>query len=165
MSASPPVASSPAMRPRVPVRSWSRVPTARSARSAIRPWPRPRTWSRCARWSPSRLFYAVVPRSAFQRLGERLREAGVELPFREPDEGGEPPPFGVDDHRVTTTIDVSSYVEAKHRSMAAHATQMGPNMFFMRIPPELFGEMFGREFFQLVRGPSNGAEADLFGGL
>jgi LmbE family N-acetylglucosaminyl deacetylase len=66
---------------------------------------------------------------------------------------------------VSSVVDVSNFVEAKHQSMAAHATQMGPNMFFMRIPPAMFAEMFGREAFQLVRGPQAGSEQDLFGGL
>ena len=32
---------------------------------------------------------------------------------------------------------------------------MGPDQFFMRIPPELFGEFFGRENFQRVSGPTD----------
>jgi N-acetyl-1-D-myo-inositol-2-amino-2-deoxy-alpha-D-glucopyranoside deacetylase len=112
----------------------------------------------------SRLFYAVVPRSAFARLGQRLQEAGIETPWRDanPDQV---PRFGVEDERITTTIDVSRFADTKLDSMLAHRTQLGENMFFARLPRELFGEIFGREAYQLVRGPAAGAADDLFRGL
>jgi N-acetyl-1-D-myo-inositol-2-amino-2-deoxy-alpha-D-glucopyranoside deacetylase len=118
-----------------------------------------------APWTPSRLFYAVVPRSSFARMGQRLREAGIETPFGETPDGQAPPPFGVDDARVTTRVDVSAYTEAKRAALEAHRTQMGADNFIMRLPAPLFSEMFGQESFQLVRGPSEGSEQDLFGGL
>jgi len=114
-------------------------------------------------WAPSRLFYAVVPRSAFARFGELVREAGIEMPFSETREAQ--PPFGVDDDLITTTIDVGDYVDQKRNALTAHRTQMGPEMFFMRLPPALFGQVFGQEFFQVVRGSAKGASSDLFGGL
>src|SRR3982075_2914449 len=48
---------------------------------------------------PSRLYYSVVPRSAMLRFMERLREAGIEMPFSRPDsdtapEAPEEMPFG-----------------------------------------------------------------------
>jgi N-acetyl-1-D-myo-inositol-2-amino-2-deoxy-alpha-D-glucopyranoside deacetylase len=115
-------------------------------------------------WAASRLFYAVVPRSSMARMGQRLREAGIETPFSDAPEG-EQPPFGVDDARVTCTVDVAAYAETKRAALVAHRTQMGPENFIMRLPPAFFADMFGRETFQLVRGPSAGAEQDLFGGL
>jgi mycothiol conjugate amidase Mca len=121
-----------------------------------------------APWSPAKLYYAVILRSSFPRFFERLREAGIEVPFAAPsevpDEGR--PTFGVSDDRLTTTVDVNEYVETKRRSLAAHRTQMGPDQFFMRVPPELFAEFFGRENFQRVSGAGSGSpEVDLFAGL
>lgn len=120
-------------------------------------------------WVPAKLYYAVVPRSSFRALGERLREAGIDVPFgnnQEPDGEASQPPFGVEDDRVTTVMDVHAYAEAKRSALAAHRTQMGPEQFFMRLPPELFTEIFGREFFQRVSGPGTGSpEEDLFSGL
>ncbi len=113
-------------------------------------------------WAPKRLFYTVIPRSAFTRFAEVVRAAGIEVPFSETNE---PPPFGVDDDRITSTLDVSDYVQQKRESLVAHRTQMGENMFFMRLPAPIFGQLFSQEFFQLVRGPAEGAETDLFGGL
>ena len=44
---------------------------------------------------------------------------------------------------------------------------MGPNVFFAKMPPALFDELFGRESFQLVeaRVPTAPPETDLFAGL
>jgi hypothetical protein len=42
---------------------------------------------------------------------------------------------------------------------------MGPDQFFMKLPPELFARAFGRETFQRVAGPGSNPESDLFDGL
>jgi mycothiol conjugate amidase Mca len=121
-----------------------------------------------APWSPAKLYYAVIARSTFPRFMERLREAGIESPFTEPSEepAAERPAFGVSDDQITTRIDASQYVETKRLSLAAHRTQMGPDQFFMRIPPALFDEFFGSETFQRASGPGDGSpEVDLFAGL
>jgi N-acetyl-1-D-myo-inositol-2-amino-2-deoxy-alpha-D-glucopyranoside deacetylase len=115
-------------------------------------------------WQATKLYYAVVPRSGMRRFAERLREAGIETPFAERPET-EQPPFGVDDDRITTVIDVSATVAAKRAALAAHATQVGPETFFMRMPPPLFGELFGQESFQRVSGPGQTPETDLFDGV
>lgn len=120
-------------------------------------------------WAPSKLYYVAVPRSAMFRFAERMREAGIDVPFQrraEDSEGaGEDPPFGVADERITTTVDVSAYVDAKRASLAAHRTQMGPESFFMKLPPELFADVFGRETFERIAGPGDTPETDLFSSL
>jgi mycothiol conjugate amidase Mca len=120
-------------------------------------------------WAPSKLYYNVFPRSAIQRFGERLRAAGMDVPFARQAEDAPAtdtdPPFGVADERVTTVVDVSAYVGAKRAALESHRTQMGPEQFFMRLPAELFAEVFGRETFQRVVGPGETPEADLFSGL
>ena len=124
-------------------------------------------------WSPAKLYYAVIPRSGFKRFAELLREAGIEPPFARNEQGDrneqgeEPgPTFGVSDDRVTTIVDVSGYVDVKHSALAAHRTQMGQEQFFMRLPMAIFGEIFGRETFQRMSGPTAGSpEVDLFSGL
>jgi N-acetyl-1-D-myo-inositol-2-amino-2-deoxy-alpha-D-glucopyranoside deacetylase len=115
-------------------------------------------------FSPSKLYYAVIPRSAMREFAERLRAAGVEAPFEEVRED-EDMPFGVADQRVTTFIDVSEYIGAKRASLLAHRTQMGPEQFFLRMPESVFGEVFGRETFQRVEGAGPIPEDDLFAGL
>jgi N-acetyl-1-D-myo-inositol-2-amino-2-deoxy-alpha-D-glucopyranoside deacetylase len=120
-------------------------------------------------WAPAKLYYSVVPRSALGRFIERLQEAGIDVPFRRQAEvaesAGEDPPFGVADERVTTTVDVAAYVGQKRAALQAHRTQMGPEQFFMRLPSELFAEIFAREMFQRVTGLGVTPETDLFAGL
>jgi N-acetyl-1-D-myo-inositol-2-amino-2-deoxy-alpha-D-glucopyranoside deacetylase len=120
-------------------------------------------------WVPTKHYKTVFPRSAMQRFVERLRAAGIEPPFAranaEAAAEGVEPPFGVDDDQVTTIVDVSAYIAAKHAALASHRTQMGPEQFFMQLPPELFAEAFGRETFQRVAGSGPTPETDLFGGL
>ena len=117
-------------------------------------------------WAPLKLYYAVFPRSSQSVFVERLRAAGIEPPFTEMSETGAR--FGVSDDRVTTAIDVRAYVDRKRRALEAHATQMGPDQFFMRLPPDLFSAAFSRETYQRVQGPTaavGATESDLFSGL
>lgn len=116
-------------------------------------------------WQPLKLYYTAVPRSRLEVFARRMREAGITPPF-EATEGDEPP-FGTPDELVTTYVDVSGQVERKHRALLAHATQMGPEVFFAKLSPELFGELFGTESFQLVKSlrPTSEREDDLFAGL
>ena len=120
-------------------------------------------------WAPKKLYYTVFPRSGMARFVERLRSAGIDVPFERQVEAAEAasedPPFGVADELVTTTVDVSGYVDRKREALMSHRTQMGPDQFFMRLPPELFAEVFGRETFQRVVGPGETPETDLFAGL
>jgi N-acetyl-1-D-myo-inositol-2-amino-2-deoxy-alpha-D-glucopyranoside deacetylase len=118
-------------------------------------------------WAPTKLYYAVIPRSAMERFAERMRAAGIEVPFERRAEGEAAPavPFGVSDDRVTTTVDVSGYVDRKRAALVCHATQMGPEQFFMKLPEQVFAEVFGRETFQRVTGDGPLPETDLFSGI
>lgn len=117
-------------------------------------------------WQPLKLYYTAIPRSGIETFARLMREAGVEPPFEETPEGVEPE-FGTPDERVTTYVDVSAQIERKRRALLAHATQMGPETFFMKIPEPIFNVIFGLETFQLVKSPVPvpGQEDDLFAGL
>jgi N-acetyl-1-D-myo-inositol-2-amino-2-deoxy-alpha-D-glucopyranoside deacetylase len=124
-----------------------------------------------AAWAPAKLYYTAVARSAMKRFGERLRELGIESPAGEAagDDEQTPaePEWGTPDELITTVVDVSAHVEQKRLALYAHATQMGPEVFFARLPIPAFHQMFGEESFQLVRSrvPSTTPESDLFDGL
>ena len=114
-------------------------------------------------WRPAKLYYTAVARSAIKNLGRVLSEAGIETPFAD----GREPEIGIADELITTQVDVSAQVERKRQALMAHATQMGPEVFFAKMPPPVFHRIFARESFQLVRGRSgaSGMEDDLFAGL
>lgn len=117
-------------------------------------------------WQPAKLYYIAVPRSRMTEMPRVLRAAGITPPFE-----GEPEPdgaaLGTPDELITTSIDVAAQIERKHRALLAHASQMGEDVFFARLSPSLFAELFSVESFQLVRSlvPASSREDDLFAGL
>jgi mycothiol conjugate amidase Mca len=117
-------------------------------------------------WSPAKLYYTAVSRSAMAEFGRRLRENGIEFDI-ETESDADSPPFGTPDELVTTVIDVVSQIDRKRRALFAHATQMGPEVFFAKLPPALFDQVFSRESFQLARSRVSPTlpETDLFAGL
>ena len=117
-------------------------------------------------WQPLKLYYTAIPRSAILTFTKLMREAGIESPLEESVEGVEPE-FGTPDELVTTYVEVFTQIERKRRALMAHATQMGAETFFMKIPEPIFNIIFGIETFQLVKSlvPVPEQEDDLFAGL
>src|SRR5215831_717393 len=118
-----------------------------------------------APWTPAKLYYTAVARSALRTFSRLMRDAGIEVTFEDRETGELQ--IGTADELITAQIDVSAQVERKREALMAHASQMGPEVFFARMPPPLFYQVFGRESFQLVRGRAGapGLEDDLFAGL
>lgn len=74
--------------------------------------------------------------------------------------------LGVDSASVTHRVDVSSAAAEKREAMAAHASQIPADSFFLRLPPDAFALAFGVEWYRL-RDPSPGGPtgADLLASL
>jgi LmbE family N-acetylglucosaminyl deacetylase len=93
-----------------------------------------------------------------KELGDQMPD-GVERPDPETME------LGVPEAVITTKVDVTAFVEAKRAAMAAHASQIDENSFFLQMPPEIFRRAFGYEWF-IHRGVEPGLrETDLFAAL
>jgi N-acetyl-1-D-myo-inositol-2-amino-2-deoxy-alpha-D-glucopyranoside deacetylase len=128
-------------------------------------------------FSPSKLYYTAIAKSQFKEFGRRLRELGIDGPggrrLDEVELEGDAVqadidmPWGLPDELVTTAIDVSAYASQKRKALWAHATQMGPEVFFAKLPEPVFEQMFGREQFRLMqsRVAISLPETDLFAGL
>jgi LmbE family N-acetylglucosaminyl deacetylase len=116
-------------------------------------------------WSVSKLYYTAVPYSRFEEFGRELRQRGIEPPLQQEDDSR--PRIGTPDHLVTTFVDVSAVVERKRRALWTHRTQLGPDVFFSKLPPELFDQLFATEAFQLVesRVQTRPPEFDVFDGV
>ncbi len=72
--------------------------------------------------------------------------------------------FGSPESIITTTVDVSDWLSAKRASMAAHASQIPADSFFLALPDDAFGRTFGQEWFIRARGvPANDADDWLLG--
>jgi LmbE family N-acetylglucosaminyl deacetylase len=126
---------------------------------------------------PSKLYYTAVPRSAMRDFSRRLQELGIEFPRDDADDAdhaddageaaaGPREEWGTPDEEVTTIVDVSVYAGQKFESLQCHASQ-SENIFFLKMGPDIFGEMMGREAFVRAfdRTGATVPEDDLFAGL
>ena len=73
--------------------------------------------------------------------------------------------LGVTADKITTTVDVRDFVDAKRAAMVAHASQIPADSFFLQLPPDAFREAFGQEWFIRRDGPRSQRETTLFDGL
>lgn len=74
--------------------------------------------------------------------------------------------LGVDSASITHRVDVSAAAAEKREAMAAHASQIPADSFFLNLPPDAFALAFGVEWYRL-RDPSPGGPtgADLLASL
>ena len=72
--------------------------------------------------------------------------------------------FGMPEEDITHAVDVSAHVATKRAAMAAHASQIAPDAFFLAMPDEVFAGAFGTEWFVDPNRPRAGRAfgADLF---
>jgi LmbE family N-acetylglucosaminyl deacetylase len=113
---------------------------------------------------PRKIYHTAVGRKAIGEMYRRLIAAGVDLGDEKIDPDN--PPFGVDDATITTTVDVSEFLEAKRAAITAHDSQ-AENMFFLSLPDEAFRMAFSSESFVRVYDTTGAPlpETDLFAGL
>jgi LmbE family N-acetylglucosaminyl deacetylase len=55
--------------------------------------------------------------------------------------------FGTPEDEITITVDVRDFAEQKRAAMAAHASQIPADSFFMTMPLDIFRESFGYEWY------------------
>lgn len=110
------------------------------------------------------LYYATIPRSAFDRLGDILRDAGVDVP--DTPDGEDQPEMGTPDNQIGAEIDVAAFATTKRAALSAHASQTASS-FFLQLPEELFAEVFSSEWFVRVSDPyaADGVATDLLDGV
>lgn len=58
--------------------------------------------------------------------------------------------FGTPGHDVRFEVDVSTVIDRKKQSMMAHASQIGPDSFFLKMPDQVFVGAFGTESFNAL---------------
>ena len=66
--------------------------------------------------------------------------------------------FGSPESVITTTVDVTGWLGAKRASMAAHASQIPEDSFFLMLPDDAFARAFGHEWFIRTSPPAPGTE-------
>lgn len=112
----------------------------------------------------ARLYESVVNRDHIQEGLARLSEEELQRV----QEGGLDPAeldeLGVSASEITTAVDVRDYLGIKRSAMAAHASQISDTSFFLAMPPPLFEQSFGTEWF-IRRAAGDNAETSLFEGI
>jgi LmbE family N-acetylglucosaminyl deacetylase len=95
-----------------------------------------------------RVYEATMNRDHFRRLMARAAELGLgevgDLPDME-DVGDQ---MGLPEEVLTTAVDVSTHLDVKRRAMAAHASQIAENSFFLSMPAPAFAAAFGTEWYR-----------------
>jgi LmbE family N-acetylglucosaminyl deacetylase len=111
-----------------------------------------------------RVYEATMNRDAIRSLmveiADELRAAGTELP--EPVRNPEDLELGVPGDRITTTVDVGEFIDAKRAALAAHASQVDESSFFLAMPAQHFRRAFGQEWFIRRDAPAGTSETWLF---
>jgi len=92
-------------------------------------------------------------------LRELLAEAAANDPdFEAPDVDGDEQ-FGSPAEDITTRVDVTPWLDQKRASMAAHASQIGEESFFLSMPDDAFAAVWGTEcFIRVVGEPATEAD-------
>jgi mycothiol S-conjugate amidase len=75
--------------------------------------------------------------------------------------------MGFEDPEITTQVNVHEFIEASHKALLAHATQIDPDSFWFALPIELHQRVYPCEDYTLVASnvDSQKPEHDLFEGI
>ncbi len=116
-------------------------------------------------WKTSRLYYSSFPRSTLTKMAGWFKEQELSSSFGTVDFSK----MGLDDEKITNTVDVAEWVPLKGESLNMHRTQMNPDSPFSKIPADLLTLFRSQEYYALAAGmplpDTEGAKGDLFAGL
>lgn len=89
-----------------------------------------------------KVYESTVNRERALEGMQRMADVGQEGPSPE-----EMADFGVSENDLAYFVDVSDHIGTKRDSMRAHASQIAEDDFFLKVPEEVFREMFAVEWF------------------
>ena len=103
-----------------------------------------------------RVLESTMNRDGMRRMIWMAAEMGVDGAGPEGDDGEEfnpdgtmddGNPMGTPEAELTLGVDVTDFTEAKRAAIAAHRSQVSDSSFFLQMPPEIFAQAFGNEWF------------------
>jgi LmbE family N-acetylglucosaminyl deacetylase len=103
--------------------------------------------------SNARLYFPTVRRSRLPLFRQAMIDLGIEPPDIDEER------FGSSDEMIAASVDCRPWADAKRAALEAHASQQD-NLFFLQIPPAMFGEVFGTEEFVRSRPAYDGADPE-----
>jgi LmbE family N-acetylglucosaminyl deacetylase len=117
---------------------------------------------RAAEMAPVRRVYeATINRDHLRRLIARADDLGFGNMSDLPDMEEIGDDLGLPEAMLTTAVDVSAQLDVKRRAMAAHASQIAENSFFLSLSPAAFAVAFGTEWFRLRGAPPGLHESEI----
>jgi mycothiol S-conjugate amidase len=114
-------------------------------------------------FTPLKMYYSVWSKARAMAFHEKMLEQGIESPFTE-----EWLDRFTQDHRITTTVDVSGYGHVREKALLAHATQVDPESpFWFGLPSDVTATLYPVDDYILARSriDTHVPEDDLFAGL
>lgn len=118
-------------------------------------------------WQVAKLYYVAWSFSRVRALHQAHLDLGIESPFERWFEGE----FPDRDERFTTRVDVGEHMEQRRNALLAHATQVAPDGFWMKLPDDVMRSVYPWEDFILAHSRVEPTyregeyETDLFAGL
>ena len=101
-----------------------------------------------------RVYEATMNRDRIKEMADQAREAGAtDGPASEEADDARLEEIGLPDAEITAAVDVSSVIDTKEAAMRAHASQIGPDSWFLTLPEGAFTTYFGREWFRRTQPP------------
>lgn len=115
----------------------------------------------------AKLYYTAFERFLVLQTWRRMRELGLEMPWRNEEEGDAEPTWGLADEEIGAVLDVRPELHQKIESLRAHRSQIKPDMWILTLPPDVLDGFLGCETFQRIHStvPIEGREDDLLTGL
>jgi LmbE family N-acetylglucosaminyl deacetylase len=111
-----------------------------------------------------RVYEATMNRDAIRQMMEEAVASGA-IPREEVPDVSQESTFGRPESALTAAVDVRAHLAQKRASMAAHASQIDEQSFFLAMPAEAFEAAFGTEWYIRHGEPGGIRESDLFEGL
>jgi mycothiol S-conjugate amidase len=120
-------------------------------------------------WQPLKLYYNMTfSRARVVAMHEAMLAAGLESPYEEwLKEWSENDDEGDSVDRITTRVPCADFFSVRDDALRAHATQVDPDGFWFRVPPEIQRAAWPTEDFELARSLVDAPlpEDDLFAGV
>ena len=121
-------------------------------------------------WDITKIYWGAMSERRMRESLRAIRAAGDTTTFEGMDPDGPLPPFVTSDENLSASIDGSVYLEQKMDALRSYPTQITLDGPFFALSNNEGNEMWGEEFFRIVKGElgelgADGLESDLFAGI
>lgn len=106
----------------------------------------------------ARVFEATMNRDRVVAMMQAMESSDVAVP-EDVERPTEEITFGSPDAVITTAVDVHDHLSEKRSALVAHASQVAPDSWFLKLPDDVFAAAFGTEWFIRVTPPFEGVPA------